>query len=394
MPEAVPSTPPAGTTSRPRAPPNHFASIDALRGLAITGVVAAHAGHGFTSVPALADALGKLGSSGVQLFFVLSAFTLMNSWAGRHDGAARFYLRRLFRIAPMFWLATALYFLLDRWLVTPFWLGGVVDRRSLLLTFLFGHGWSPEAINAIVPGGWSIAVEMNFYLLFPLLAAVATSRARAALMLAASLLLAIFANEAVLPVPAKQIADDFAYYWLPNSLPAFMTGLLAFHLRDLAPRRWPAALALVLLAAGLAVVNARGTLPWTASLDQPISRGTAIAIAGLALILALHRLPAGCWLSRLLVNPAMVRLGQISFSVYLLHFLVIEALRRTLGPLTLPTRFADLFWLASLPAWIIAAALPAALTYRWIEQPCIRAGARWLRRHAAGSSGHAGTGAA
>jgi peptidoglycan/LPS O-acetylase OafA/YrhL len=362
-------------------PSGHFASIDALRGLAIIGVVAAHSRDLFAFLPSLADALAKLGSCGVQLFFVLSAFTLMNSWAGRHDGAARFYLRRLFRIVPMFWLATGVYFGLDRLLGTPFWLGGVVDARSVLLTLLFSHGWSAGTINAIVPGGWSIAVEMNFYLLFPLLAVAATGLTRSVLMLVAALLLAIGANSAAaLLLPAGPLFEDFIYYWLPNALPAFMIGLVAFHLRDRAPRRWPAATGLALLAAWLAVAVARGLLPWASSLAQPISRGTAIAVAGLLLILALYRLPVRAWLSRLLVNRAMVRLGQISFSVYLLHFMVIEALRRTIGPLTLPTRVADLAWLASLPVLVGLSALPALLTYRWIEQPGIRAGGRLLRR--------------
>ena len=361
--------------------PSRYASIDALRGLAIVGVVAAHSRHLFIGLPSLADALAKLGSCGVQLFFVLSAFTLMNSRAARHDGAARFYVRRLFRIAPMFWLATAVYFGLDRLLGTPFWLGGAVDARSVLLTLLFSHGWSADRINAIVPGGWSIAVEMNFYLLFPLLALGARSLGRAVAMLVAALLVAIAANAAAAAlVPPGPRVDDFIYYWLPNSLPAFMVGVVAFHLRDRAARRWPAAILLVVLAAGLAAVVARGLLPWASSLAQPVGRGSAVAVAGLLLILALYRLPAGAALSRLLANGAMVRLGRISFSVYLLHFLVIEALRRGVGLIRLPDGAADLLWLASVPVLIGLTALPALLAERWIEQPGIRAGGWLLRR--------------
>ena len=103
----------------------------------------------------------------MNLFFVVSALTLMMSWSQRKDGTLAFYVRRLFRIAPMFWLAGAVYVSLDQMLPTPFWVGGSVTVLTIILTALFSHGWSPDAINAVVPGGWTIAVEMTFYVLFP-----------------------------------------------------------------------------------------------------------------------------------------------------------------------------------------------------------------------------------
>lgn len=85
--------------------------IDALRGIAIALVVLVHASQ---SVKPLSDVLMRVmteGARGVQLFYIASAITLCMSWSARREGDLRpvrdFYLRRIFRIAPMFYLGMA-----------------------------------------------------------------------------------------------------------------------------------------------------------------------------------------------------------------------------------------------------------------------------------------------
>ena len=103
------------------------------------------------------------GARGVQLFFVASALTLVMSWTSRNDGALRFYVRRLFRIAPMFWLGIAFFVWLDGFGPRYFSLKGI-DETHVILTSIFLHGWHPEYITSLVHGEWSIAVEMVFTL--------------------------------------------------------------------------------------------------------------------------------------------------------------------------------------------------------------------------------------
>ncbi len=93
-----------------KGPAKHFGYIDAMRGYAILAVMAVHAASVAPDLEGIGRTLVNQGARGVQLFFVASALTLMMSWHARNDGAARFYIRRIFRIAPMFWLGSFFFF--------------------------------------------------------------------------------------------------------------------------------------------------------------------------------------------------------------------------------------------------------------------------------------------
>ena len=87
-----------------RPQPSRFDYIDALRGYAIALVMIAHCTFLFNDVPkSVATSFLGYGGRGVQLFFIASAITLMMSWKRHHDGAGPFYVRRIFRIAPMWY---------------------------------------------------------------------------------------------------------------------------------------------------------------------------------------------------------------------------------------------------------------------------------------------------
>ena len=97
--------------------------IDALRGYAIVLVIASHAFPTLPELPWTMKRFTNLGFFGVQLFFVVSCVTLTRSW--RQQQALRgypslrdFMIRRLFRIAPAYYLAAALYLWLS-WNACP-----------------------------------------------------------------------------------------------------------------------------------------------------------------------------------------------------------------------------------------------------------------------------------
>jgi peptidoglycan/LPS O-acetylase OafA/YrhL len=151
-----------------------YSYIDILRGMAILGVVAVHCSQNVRDLNIIVDWIFNYGQTGVQLFFIASAITLCLSSAQRSENSLKFfYIRRFFRIAPLFYLAILFYFL---WRVFKEYvkLGVVVipDQYSIhgvIGTVFFIHGFDPKNFNYVVPGGWSIATEMSFYAVFPIL---------------------------------------------------------------------------------------------------------------------------------------------------------------------------------------------------------------------------------
>lgn len=98
--------------------------IDSLRGLAILAVLMVHCGqYGINKYPDLIANIINTGGRGVQLFFVASAFTLFLSLARRSETVkSNFYIRRFFRIAPMYYLGIAYYLMQDGY-GPRYWLG-------------------------------------------------------------------------------------------------------------------------------------------------------------------------------------------------------------------------------------------------------------------------------
>ena len=165
------------TKPAPGARVPRYAYIDALRGYAILGVIGVHASQLFPSLERPLRVVADQGARGVQLFFTVSALTLMMSWQNRADGVLPFWTRRVFRVGPMFWLALAYYLILVGWFNVHlhYWAPAELSWRNVLATAALLHGLHPDTIDSVVPGGWSIADEMEFYALFPLLAATIRS---------------------------------------------------------------------------------------------------------------------------------------------------------------------------------------------------------------------------
>ena len=378
-------------TSPPPAEPQHFAFLDALRGLAALAVVVVHTVQNFDG-GALTPLLG-LGAAGVQLFYIVSAYSLCLSLEQHRRGNSRpmqdYLLRRFFRIAPMFWLAIVFYLLQP--LVLPMAVAPVnvhpptwqLSTWHVAATLLFVGGWHWQSINFIVPGGWSVAVESNFYGLLPFLSAFANSPRRALILVGLTLVFAVLCrallyrlNGGVVVAQAGEAFGIFAGLWLPAQLPVFALGILMF---NLVPR---------------ASLSARPIL--SSRLLQPLALG-AVALALLCwaptawnpylppgfqaglLLLACSWLMAW-WPVRLVVNPVTLFLGKISFSLYLLHFLALHLVLWASRGLIEPMRgSATSFWLA-FPCVLLLGSAMAWLGFRFVEVPGQALGRRLIAR--------------
>jgi peptidoglycan/LPS O-acetylase OafA/YrhL len=358
-----------------------FDFIDALRGWAFLGVLAVHAGHGFPRISSWTD----LGAFGVQLFFVASAVTLCLSWhqrAGRDRKPVRdFLIRRFFRIAPLFWVGIVAYrFLPGRDGVVPL---DQVGLPHILLTGLFAHGWNPETINSVVPGGWSIAAEFAFYALFPFLVKHCLTWLSTSRWLGASLVIAAESGAIVLPRLTKTVfagytADQmwaYSTFWFPAQLPVFLVGILAYHaligFGSVRPNR-PAGWTLIVAALVLCLSVKDFTLA------RLIPRQVAYAFAFGLLLLGLSFHPA-----KMFVNPFTRYLGVLSFSAYLVHFAALHGVRSLLSssPFWPRMPFGDIGRFACLMVATLALTIAISwATHRWIEKPGIELGRRIIHR--------------
>ncbi len=213
-----------------------FDFIDATRGLAILCVILVHSSQSIAPLTATLAWLMSEGARGVQLFYIASALTLCMSWAARSQidksPIRSFYIRRFFRIAPMFYLAILCSALVNG-LHANYWAPNGIEWWFFPITATFLHGFHPETITSVVPGGWSIAVEMNFYLVLPLLLMFVRSMKTAGVLFAVSMLL-YYVNLLLVPrmfsYPESQqyLVDSFAFLNFFGQLPVFAIGIFGY----------------------------------------------------------------------------------------------------------------------------------------------------------------------
>lgn len=323
----------------------HVPAFDGLRAVAAVAVVLAHCAAGRGALALLNTRVG-LGALGVDLFFALSGFLITGILLGVRDGGApgrglvRFYVRRALRIFPLYYLAFAIYLVLDY--------PGIRDNAWWFVAYAVNvgkalgvTGWAP--LNHF----WTLAVEEQFYLLWPALV-LAVPRAR----LGAACLALAAASLAFRCVLELAGANDFAVLQLTPGC-----------LEPLALGSWFA----VKGAEGKECGSAASRLAWIGlvltlvCMALPRSAQDALSRAAHALLFA-PLLPVVASMRqgpvRAFLCAAPVRfVGTVSYGLYVWHVPVLDAINQWT-----PMRA----WTAELPRpasgmLLFAVALPASI---------------------------------
>jgi peptidoglycan/LPS O-acetylase OafA/YrhL len=357
-----------------QASSKHLGSVDTLRGIAAVYVVCLH----MTMIPfphlAVPDWIRPLilsGGTGVAMFFVVSAFTLSISWFSRKDHAhpvRNFYLRRIFRIVPLFYILLTVMLLLD-WHI----LHKLPPLKEIMLNVCLVFNLVPGRSTGIVLASWTIGVEMLFYLMFPLVIKVGSTPRRLVACFMGSLVLAALFYQGV--QHSHLSATDKVEFFVTSlalQLPVFMLGMITYHIfvsqmfKQLRTK-WLGGL---LIATALIYYLA---LTYSGVDLGSVALGWS-APAWTLLVLGLVINPVSP-----IVNAVTRFYGRISYSVYLNHPIVVLLLRpgyariyrHVPGPgLALLTCFVATF--SVLTPW-------AYVSYRLIEQPGIRFGSRLIK---------------
>jgi len=356
------------TTPRPDL--KKYAYIDALRGIAILGVILVHSSQAVAPVSGRLLRFMSMGARGVQLFYIASALTLCRSWmtrSGREASPIRnFYIRRFFRIAPMFYIAIVAYVFLNG-LSPSYWAPNGIRWWFIPVTAAFMHGFHPETITSVVPGGWSIAVEMTFYLMLPVLLRHIKSIRSCLFFLIISL--GLFSlNKFLVPrifsYPENQnyLVENFAYFNFLGQFPVFIFGILCH---------------LVLQKNYGRVRIALVGLPLFIALLLLFFKSSHHIIAS-ALFLSVFALLVANWPTRLIVNRVTTTLGKLSFSLYLTHFAILIYFSRF--GLTGIFPKSNVGSLIHFMCVVLAATILSAFSYRYIEKPGISLGKRLITK--------------
>ncbi len=359
-----------------------LAHIDSLRGVAILMVVLVNAAQTYGLVGSAFDALARYGQMGVQLFFVLSAYTLCLSADQRHGESRpllKYGLRRFFRIAPMYYLGVGLYAAV----AVGAWSTAIPHAPSaegytpvnVVANVLFVHGFYAPANQAIVPGGWSIGTEVAFYLAFPYLFAFAkTCFAESGAGRVVWVMLAVCFSQIVLlclyPLGLEVHNGGFVYFNLVTQAPVFFVGM-AYYFHEAARERAYAVGYDVLAFAGLTAVALGLWSLYIGHLYSVIALVSAVSFVHLIQVF---------WKVAWLNAAWLQRLGRVSYSVYLLHFVVVWRLAgwlagdlgRVIGGV--PTILA-LFAASSVISYGLA-----EFTTRVVEEPFGRLGKHLIQR--------------
>jgi peptidoglycan/LPS O-acetylase OafA/YrhL len=255
----------------------------------------------------------------VDLFFVLSGFVMAYSQAAlfaggdRLRGYARFLMTRIARVYPLYALVIVESACLLAWRATHPDVGDFVRVLLLNLALVQAWGLAPSLEGA----AWSISAEWGAYLAFPLLLWVTVSASRRLAATVAALAMLAIIGIAVSPgpfaLPDQSRAGPLDIYShatmapLVRCIAEFTLGLVAFRVaRHLSrgPLAWAGPTALA--TAALLVI----------ALSQ---RGADVCVVALFAVLLVSLAPRRGLVDRLLAGAVPYRLGQWSYSIYLIH---------------------------------------------------------------------------
>lgn len=371
---AAVSLTPESSGRTPRDP-----ALDGLRGVAVLLVYLFHYGGGLRSRNPVVHALGYLtqsGWSGVEIFFALSGFLITRElWPGLREprNIRDFFARRALRILPLYYGAlsvAALAALLTGAAVTslrPILIYAVfLQNRPALVTGAL-HYPLPLPLHHL----WSLAVEVQFYLVWPFLLLLAHTRQDAR-----RLCLWVFAITVAFrtflwhsPLSLHLVPSLWSTVLLSRGGALALGGALAFsRWREAEHTRLLACVAFLTGILGFAIVADRSH---TALLDNPLNSMAglpAIEISSVALLaLALTLGP----LRKLLSLLPLHSLGRISYGFYVLHILL-EPLFDTLGRLTTHATSGSAYQLVRLLVAFPITYAVASLSYRYLERPFLR----------------------
>jgi peptidoglycan/LPS O-acetylase OafA/YrhL len=379
------------------SPKAHVGVIDGLRGVAILAVLWFHF-HQLTGLPAHFDIgntridfsfLEGSGYLGVELFFFISGFVLFYPYAKFvFEGAVKpsvreFVYRRFIKIIPSYYLSLILVVAFAPILFFP----SHINLHSIITHFIFTHNFYTSDVTGINSVYWSLAIEVQFYLVFPLLC---LAFVRWPFITALGMAGIAYAYRSW--STACCLTDHaFARYQVPTYLDFFAVGMLCSYLYVKARAQKPAwsqrpewATICVFITATLMVLLMRNVLAplgptWGIGAGNRPEELSYLAF--LIFAFTLSSLLAAEWWRKFLSNQIFVFFATISYNLYLYHLILASSLlgRLHFPPASTANPLDDPHWqiVFCLFGVAVVVAVATAVTYLF-ERPLLRIEPRFL----------------
>lgn len=345
-----------------------------LRGIAAFAVVLFHLHH-MTGIPIPEgfDFIKRDFGYGAQLFFVLSAFSLMCSTEhtmNRPDWVREYLIKRLFRIAPLFYAMLA--FELAMFALNVFTPFPSITNIFSNVFFVFGLINNPDV--GLVWAGWTIGVEMIFYVLFPVLLMVVKTKNEALILMILAVLIS-YVSRVELQVqylntePKSQF--DWSAFAFASNLFFFAVGIYAYKFERALVKSGKSLHVLIPLAAVITI----GVLLLTEVDRSLINVGRIDLIVwalGFGALCVWQSVKPSLWSA----NRFFEYLGERSYSIYLLHPMILLFSRQYIVNLysRMETSVGAYAYFVCALVVMSMVLIMTEVTYRAIEVPGIKLG--------------------
>jgi len=315
--------------------------IDSLRGIAALSIFFYHIYAtigGLTEwsfpISIIPERLIDLTLAGIPLFFIISSFTLYLSLDNRvseEKKILKFYLRRLFRIAPLFYLLLIVV-VLDALLVQKkalYW-------REVLSNFTFTFNLVPQYSSSLFSDGWTVGVEMLFYLVLPLIFITVHTVRRSIILFIGIYWLSKYCRLLIGTMVGENVmmSTNYFFYNFFHWAYIFPIGIICYLIyKSYLPKikteyQSPASLVMLSISFVILLILINNITISMALFDvyEPLANLTSLMpMSSLAFVLLILSLSLRS--NRFIVNRFTRFYGTISYSLYLVHPFLINPLK-------------------------------------------------------------------